>query len=89
MSPNSNRKDRDESQKNLANEETDNGGKKDVLFGEGVECFLTSIEESFFGVHRWNDPGHIIIKVDKKSFRDNNTAPLDNVPSNFLGELEK
>ena len=89
MSPNSHRNDRDESQDNLTNDETDNAGKKDILFGEGVEWFLTSIEKSSFGVHRSNDPGDIIIEVDKKSFRDNNTALLDKVLSNYLGELEK
>ena len=90
MSPNSHRKDRDESQDNLTNDETDNAGKKDnILFGDGVECFLTSIEKSSFGVHRSNDPGDIIIEVDKKSFRDNNTALLDKVLSNYLSELEK
>lgn len=89
VSPNSHRKERDESQNNLANDETDNAGKKDILFGEGVECFLTSIEKSSFGVHRLNDLGEVIIEVEKESFRDNNITPLDKVLSNYLGELEK
>ena len=89
VSPNSKRKHRDEFQENLGNHETDHVGKKDILIGEGVECFLTSIEKSSFGVHRFNNPEDVIIEVDKKSFTDHNIAPLDNVLSNYLGELEK
>ena len=39
-------------------------------------------------MHRFNDPGDVIIEVDKKYLRDNNIGSLDNVPSNYLGELE-
>ena len=46
--------------------------------------FLTRIEKSSFDVHRCNDSGDIIIEADKKSLRDNNIVPQDNVLSNYL-----
>ena len=39
-------------------------------------------------MHRFNDPGDVIIEVDKKYLRGNNIGLLDNVPSTYLGELE-
>ena len=39
-------------------------------------------------MHRFNDPGDVIIEVDKKYLRDNNIGSLDNVSSKYLGELE-
>ena len=61
-----------------------NVGEKDTLFVKGVECFLRSIKKPSLCVHRFNDWGDIINEVDKKSFRDNNMAPLYNILSIYL-----